>query len=86
MTDLLTRALGFAVMIGVPLALLWLGSRCPAPTPAKRPQAPPEPLDSGEWLLLPFQLAGGLAGLLWCLIGVAAFLSPLLVLAWLVAR
>jgi hypothetical protein len=83
---LLPRILGFVIMIGVPLALIWLGSCCPAPTPAKRPQAPQDASSDREWLLAPFQLLAGLAGLCWCLIGVAAFLSPLLALAWLVAR
>lgn len=54
-----------------------------APKAPERPQVAP---DDAEWLLLPFQIVGGLAVLLWCLAGLLVFLSPLLALAWLVTR
>jgi hypothetical protein len=65
-----------------PLVLLALGAfiyftnrlpECP-PAPPGRPQ---EASRDAEWLLLPFQVVGGLAGLLWCLILLAVFLAPL---------
>jgi len=81
--DLLTRALGAVLMLAPAVALMWLGSR---PRPVDPPARPVAASSDAEWLLLPFQLVAGLAGLLWCLAGLALFLSPLLVLAWLVVR
>lgn len=45
--------------------------------PAKAPARPVAASDDAGWLLLPFQLIGGLAALLWCLLGLAFFLAPL---------
>jgi hypothetical protein len=84
--NLLMHTLGWALMLVVPLGLIWLGATSPAPSPPARPQPPPAPLDAGEWLLLPFQLVAGLAGLCWALAGLLVFLSPVLLLAWLVLR
>lgn len=85
MTDLLTRALGWVLMLAVPLGLAWLGATSPAPPPVQR-QTPAAPLTAGEWLALPFQLVAGLAGLCWLVVALLVFLSPLLALAWLVLR
>ncbi len=55
------------------------------PSPVAPPQRPVAASDDAEWLLLPFQLIAGLAGLLWGLIMVLIFLAPLAfaaALAW----
>lgn len=51
------------------------------PTPRAASQRPAEASSDAEWLLLPFQLVGGLAALLWCLLGLLVFLAPLLFVA-----
>lgn len=78
----------FIIVFGVPfllfLANVWHGYRNPLPpTAPRRPQAPS---DAGEWIALPFQAVGVMAGLCWLAIGLAVFLAPLAALAWLVAR
>lgn len=83
--NLLMRILGLVLMLAPGCGLIWLGMTSPAKPPAK-PEPPAAPLDAGEWLALPFQLLAGLAGLCWLAIAALAFVSPLLVLAWLVTR
>jgi hypothetical protein len=51
------------------------------PTPRAAPGRPVGASSDAEWLLLPFQLIGGLAALLWCLLGLLVFLGPLLFVA-----
>lgn len=83
MTDLLTRALGAALMIAPALALMWLGSRAPSPVPRQTPAAASR---DAEWLALPFQAVGALAGLCWLAIGLCVFLAPLALLVLWVVR
>lgn len=80
MTGLLIRAGGLLLMLS-PLALIFL----PLPDPPA-PQRPQDASADTDWLVLPFQAVAGLAGLCWCAVGLLVFLSPLLVLAWLVLR
>lgn len=64
---------------------VWQGYRAPRP-PVGAPKRPVAPSDDAEWLLLPFQLVGGLAALCWCLLGLCVFLAPLALLVLWVAR
>ncbi len=73
-----------ALILVAIFAFAWWGNR--QPDPPKAPARPVVASSDGEWLALPFQLIAGLAGLAWCLVGLAVFLSPLLILVWLVAR
>ena len=72
--------------LGVPLAIgLLIGvltPPMPEPTPEEAAQHARDTRADADWFLLPFQIVGGLAGLCWCLIGLAVFLSPLLFLVW----
>jgi hypothetical protein len=88
----LSQAFWIALVGGVPVVLflrnVWEGYRAPLP-----PVAPTRPQDASgdaEWLLLPFQAVGALAGLCWLLVWLAVFLAPLafvvLLVAGLVAR
>lgn len=85
--DTLVRLGGALLMLAAPLVIIvggeWL-RRSAAPPPAQLP-APARNTDA-DWLALPFQLIAGVAGLLWCVVGLLVFLSPLLLLAWAVFR
>ena len=83
--ELLTRAAGWVLLLGVPLAYCWLVSYAP-PRPAAPPRRLPEPLTAGEWLALPFAAAATLATLFWLAVAALLFLSPVLLLAWVVLR
>ncbi len=85
MSDTLTRAAGLVLMALPLLGLMWLGATAPE-RPVKPPRRPAEPLSAGEWLSLPFALLTTLATLCWLAIAALVFLSPVLALAWLVAR
>lgn len=67
------------VFLLLPLGLfarnVWVGYR--NPLPAEPPQRHQDASADGEWLLFPFQLIAGLAGLCWMLIMLAVFLAPL---------
>lgn len=80
----LVRTLSGVLMLGVPLALMWLGRNYEPP--AKPPRPPQDAPETGELLLLPFRLVGGLAALCWLAVALGVFLAPLLALAWLVVR
>lgn len=55
-------------------------------TPSKAPQRPQVASTDADWILAPFQVVAGLAGLCWLALAALLFVSPLLVLAWLVAQ
>ena len=71
--------LGVSTPMSSPMAS---GTPMPEPTPEESAQHARDTRADADWLLLPFQSVGGLAGLCWCLIGLAVFLSPLLFLVW----
>lgn len=79
----MTDWLGALIFLVFPLGLL-IANTIAAwrnPLPKAPPTRPVAASDDAEWLLLPFQLVAGLAGLCWCLIGLGVFLAPLLFVA-----
>ena len=84
----LSQAVWIALVGGVPVVLflrnVWEGYRRPLP-PVAAPTRPVDASGDAEWLLLPFQLIGSLAGLCWLLVWLLVFLAPLAFVVLLVA-
>lgn len=82
----MSQAVGLALVLGLPLASYLACLAFERGMPPAPPVAPQDAPSLGEAISGALGAAGALVSLLWALVALAVFLSPLLILIWLVTR